>query len=73
MSDNNDKKSKELFACWENTSKNGNVYLRGKLADGTEIIGFKNSTKKNEKEPDYRFYRKDDAPSKKPANESDPF
>lgn len=73
MSDNNEKKNAKpsLFACWENKSKKGNVYLRGKLPDGTEIIGFKNTNKKNEREPDYRFYTKEDAPSA-PRND-DPF
>ncbi len=66
MSDKNDKnqESKELFSIWENTSKNGNVYFRGKLKDGTEIIGFRTKEKKNEREPDIRFYKKDEVPTR---------
>jgi hypothetical protein len=61
---NNDERSKEIFSVWENTSKNGKKYFRGKLKDGTEIIGFANDNKKNEREPDIRFYKKDEVPER---------
>lgn len=50
---------KQVFAMWKRTSKNGNSYFTGKLADGTEIRGFYVTKKQNPKEPDIRIYKVD--------------
>jgi len=54
---------KKFFSIWENQSKNGNIYYTGKLGE-LDLIGFKNTQKKNPKEPDITFYVKEDKPKK---------
>lgn len=78
MSNENKKPRKQtLVSIWEHTSKNGLVYLKGSMADGTKVIAFRNSDKKNPREPDWRIVA--DTPresqnedSRTPAND-DPF
>lgn len=45
----------EAFVMWSHTSKNNTEYLTGTVGD-MKIIGFLNTNKKNEKEPDIRIY-----------------
>lgn len=45
----------ELMALWENRTKAGKPYVSGYLGSAT-IVGFKNEDKRNEKEPDWKFY-----------------
>ena len=54
---------KKIISFWENQSKNGNIYYTGKLGE-LDLIGFKNTQKKNPKEPDITFYVKEDKPKK---------
>ena len=54
---------KKVISFWENKSKNGNMYFTGKFGE-LDLIGFKNSQKKNEKEPDLIFYLRDEKPKK---------
>jgi hypothetical protein len=54
---------KKIISFWENQSKTGNTYYSGKLGE-LDLIGFKNSQKKNEKEPDLIFYLRDEKPKK---------
>lgn len=51
---------------WENTSKNGDVYLKGSFGMANAFL-FKNKNKKNEKSPDWflSFGNKDDEGFKK--------
>lgn len=49
----NDKTTIELCALWENKTKDGKTYLSGNLGNN-KVLVFKNTHKKNEKEPDYR-------------------
>lgn len=46
---------KEAFALWEHNAKSGTSYLTGTV-DDMKLIGFLNTNKKNEKEPDIRVY-----------------
>lgn len=55
---------KKAISFWKNESKNGNVYFTGKLGE-IDLIGFKNSQKKNPKEPDLIFYVKEDKKEEK--------
>ena len=45
----------EAFVMWNHKSKSGTNYLTGTCGD-MKIIGFNNTDKKNEKEPDIRIY-----------------
>lgn len=54
---------KKIISFWENQSKTGNVYYTGKLGE-LDLIGFRNSQKKNPKEPDITFYVKEEKPKK---------
>lgn len=54
---------KKIISFWENKSKNGNTYFTGKLGE-LDLIGFKNTQKKNEKEPDLIFYLRDEKSKK---------
>lgn len=49
---------KKIGALWKMTSKKGAKYLSGEINFPREqrIVVFKNSFKKNEKEPDYLIY-----------------
>ena len=48
---------KELFALWKTTSKDGKTtYFTGKTANGSNLVAFYNSKKKNPEEPDLRVY-----------------
>ena len=50
---------KELFALWKTTSKDGKTtYFTGKTANGSNLVGFYNSKKKNPEEPDLRVSMK---------------
>jgi hypothetical protein len=74
MADN--KKLKELGGVWEQESKSGTLYFKGKLKDGTRIVGFRNVNKKNEKEPDIRFYiddKQDGKPAASKKSDDTPF
>lgn len=68
----------EIGALWIRESKtSGEKFLAGKLADGTEVIMFKNKHKQpGEKSPDYRIYRstprQQPAPTQKPAEDLTP-
>lgn len=56
----NEKKDlKEAFALWTNTAASGSEYLTGKC-DDIKLVGFFNTKKKNEKEPDIRIYSTDE-------------
>ena len=62
MAENNrggNKKLEEAGALWEEESQNGRRYWSGRLADGRKIVGFENTSKKNDKEPDIRIYIQD--------------
>lgn len=60
---NNKEKKEKLEICvslWKNTSKNDTIYYSGIDADGNRLVGFPNTKKKNEKEPDIRVYYQED-------------
>lgn len=52
---------KKVISFWENTSKTGTTYYTGKLGE-LELIGFRNTQKKNPKAPDIEFYLKETKP-----------
>lgn len=63
------KKMEDVGALWAKESKSGNEYFSGKLKDGTRVVAFKNTNKKNDNEPDIRIYLSEDRPEyKKPDN-----
>ena len=47
---------KEVFTMWLRESANGTVYLSGKSATGTNLVGFVNSKKEEPKQPDMDIY-----------------
>jgi len=49
------KQMKEAFALWTRKAKSGKEYFTGKC-DDMSLLGFANTSKKNEKEPDIRIY-----------------
>ena len=50
-------KEDEIGALWESTTKDGKIYLKGKI-DGQEVILFRNEWKKDgERTPDWRVYK----------------
>ena len=49
----------EIIALWRKTSKAGKTYFSGKDSTGVELTGFYNITKKNDKLPVLRVYKKD--------------
>ncbi len=49
-------KMNQIATLWINKSKKGLIYLSGTLTSGHKIIGYFNTSKKNLKEPDIRFY-----------------
>ena len=56
---NNTKKTQrmeQVFALWKSKTKKGRTYLSGKTAEGTQLVGFFNTNKKNPNEPDARIY-----------------
>ena len=56
---------KEAFALWKNEGKNGKMYFTGKAKeDDTKLIGFMNTDKKNEKQPDLIVYVKPEESAK---------
>ena len=56
---------KEAFALWKNEGKGGKVYFTGKIKDGdAKIIGFMNTNKQNEKQPDLIVYLKPEESAK---------
>lgn len=51
------KEMEKAITLWKNTSKlNGNVYLKGYDLNKNEVIGFFETSKKNEKQPDLKIY-----------------
>lgn len=50
-------KMNQVMAMWKRESKQGKPYFSGKLADGTNLVGFYNTFKKNPQEPDVRIYK----------------
>lgn len=46
----------QVFALWKAKTKKGRTYLTGKTAEGTQLVGFFNTNKKNPNEPDARIY-----------------
>ena len=66
-----------VVSFWKNESKNGNTYYSGKLGE-LNLVGFKNTKKKNEKEPDLIFYVKEETKktnkiTKDDLKQDDPF
>jgi len=50
-------KEDEIGALWESTTKDGKVYLKGKI-DGREVVLWRNEWKKEgERTPDWRVYK----------------
>lgn len=50
-------KEDEIGGLWESTTKDGKVYLKGKI-DGREVVLFRNEWKKEgERTPDWRVYK----------------
>jgi uncharacterized protein (DUF736 family) len=50
-------KEDEIGALWESTTKEGKVYLKGKI-DGREVVLWRNEWKKEgERTPDWRVYK----------------
>lgn len=48
---------KKLVSLWEKQSKNnGKTYYSGVMADGTRVIAFINTNKKNPKQPDIEVF-----------------
>ena len=64
----------EIGALWiRESKKDGSKFLSGKMSDGTEIVMFKNSHKKEgEKGPDYRIYRSTPRPQTQAKPQSTP-
>ena len=54
----------EAFALWLHTSKDKKEYLRGKDLNENKIVGFFNTNKRNEKEPDIELYQVDEKGNK---------
>ena len=50
----------EIIALWRKTSKAGKTYFSGKDTTGTELTGFYNINKGNDKAPVLRVYKRDD-------------
>ena len=56
---NNTKKTQrkeQVFALWKAKTTKGRTYLTGKTTDGSRLVGFFNTNKKNPNEPDARIY-----------------
>ena len=53
------KELKEAFALWARKAQSGKEYYTGKC-DDISLLGFVNTNKKNEKEPDIRIYTGDE-------------
>jgi uncharacterized protein (DUF736 family) len=50
-------KDDEIGGLWESATKDGKVYLRGKI-DGQDVVLFRNEWKKEgERTPDWRVYK----------------
>lgn len=52
----------EAFHMWKNTSRSGNIYLKGATneeLDPIQLVGYFNTNKKNPKEPDIRIFSLD--------------
>lgn len=45
----------EFIALWENRSKDGKVYLSGRLGN-SRVVFFRNDHKQKESQPDWRGY-----------------
>lgn len=59
-SDDPKQEDKEVASLWSNVSKNNTQYYTGMTDDNERIVGFMNTSKKNEKEPDIRVYLSND-------------
>ena len=46
----------KLTGLWKNTDRNGNTYYAGSLGPTVRLLVFKNSYKKEEREPDLIVY-----------------
>jgi uncharacterized protein (DUF736 family) len=65
-------KEDEIGALWESTTKDGKVYLKGKI-DGQEVILFRNEWKKDgERTPDWRVYKSQPRDAGQPDNRPAP-
>lgn len=53
---NERKELKSAFALWVKQSEKGNQFYTGKTEDGTQLIAFVNSNKKNPNQPDISVY-----------------
>jgi len=61
MADNNNNGLEELSGLFRNESKKGDIYYGGKLADGTEVVMFRNSYwEEGSNKPYFRLYDKGD-------------
>lgn len=59
MADNNNNGLEELSGLFRNESKKGDIYYGGKLADGTEVVMFRNSYwEEGKNRPYFRLYKR---------------
>lgn len=49
-------KRNDIGALWENTTRDGRVILKGTI-NGEKVVGFRNEYKKEDRHPDWKFYR----------------
>lgn len=63
-----------IQACglWSGKDRNGNTFLSGSMGN-LRILIFRNTFKKNEKEPDYRMYHAERDQEHKPQADGDPL
>lgn len=65
-------KDDEIGGLWESATKDGKVYLRGKI-DGQDVVLFRNEWKKEgERTPDWRVYKSQPREGGQQGNKTEP-